>query len=212
MGDFAPPPIFGTPFFEHGNGVGTYGCQAVAAPVFLSEDDAFAIIKDEFKKSGLVVRQNGGTIENIQIPKPNPYYSPRDNDSRMQTVKGRLDFDFTVQGRNIVMEYVSTDDMRMWESAGPDENGIMRVSTVSRYDYKEAARTLNDGLNRSDHGNVHGVFYDPVERVDMMSVSKADDWKKARARLEKEARQRASAELREQVKDFIEWLSAQGII
>jgi len=208
MGGVAPPFFFKTPLFEHGDGIGVYGCDAVTAPIFLSEDDAFAIIKDEFEKLSLAVQQDDGTVTNVRIPKPGTRYSPDSNNSRMQTKKGTLEFDFAVQGRSIVMEYVSYDDMRTWGFDGP--------TTVSRYEYKEAARTLNTSLNRSYYEGVHGVFYDPAEypaeSIDKGNASRADGWEKTRAQLEEEARQRASDELRAQVKDFIEWLSAQGII
>ena len=201
----APPPII--PFFEHGDGIGVYGCVAVAAPVFLSEDDAFAVIKDEFEKLNLTVRQSGFTITNIQIPKFNPYYSADNNNNSMQTKEGTLVFDFAVENRNIVMEFISNDDMRSWEFVEPDTDGNTIWSSVSNYNYKEAARTLNTSLNHTSYDTVHGVFYDPAESV----VSK-DDQKKTYEQLEEEARQRAFDALREQVRDFLAWLSAQGII
>ena len=189
MGTTAPPLY--TPFFEHGKGTGVYGCVSVNAPMFLSEDDAFAIIKDEFAKSGLTVEKGGGTAPNITLPNiVDTIY-----DSKTETHTGTLDFDFSVEGSNIVMEYVSSDDLDAWT----DQNFATSVSTK---DYKEAAKILNESLNNAYLGSVHGVFYDPAE-TPQYHYSEED----------KAADREASANaLREQVKDFLAWLSAQGII
>ena len=212
MGDPAPPP-FQTPFFEHGSGIGAYGCVMVTAPVFLSEDDAFAIIRDEFEKLNMTVVQGGGTVGNLQIP-------VIDYKGQIKrTEKKELEFDFAVQDKNIVMEYVSIRDSSIWR---PKDNDGWE-SSVSSFNVKEAARTLNNSLNDMVFGNTHGVFYDPVEYAEdpWESVERHEGEsnesyyarvKEARAQLEAEARERAVETLREQVKDFIAWLAAQGII
>ena len=200
-----PAPVSETPLFEHGEGIGVYGCVAVSAPVFLSEDDAFAVIKDEFEKRNLSVREGGGTVENIQIPMVDLNGSTGGKNSGVSTQTGDLSFDFVVQDRNIAMEFVSYEDMHDWRVK-------KSTFTVSIYDYKTTAQALNASLNDASLGNTHVVFYDPVETINMRQVNKADDWDSAYAQLEAEGVLRASDVLREQVRDFIDWLAAQGII
>ena len=48
----APHPIV-APIFEHGEGRGSDGCIAVCPPVFLSEDEAMQVIKEELAKAGI---------------------------------------------------------------------------------------------------------------------------------------------------------------
>jgi hypothetical protein len=209
-----PPPAAGlkTPLFEHGIGVGVFGCVSVAAPIYLSEDDAFAVIKDEFERMNLTVVQGGCMVENIQIPKINPYFSLDGEENKIQTQNGSFEFDFAVMESPVVMEYVSINDMRMWESVEPDENGETWVSSILSYNYKEAAQVLNTSLNETSSETVHGVFYDPAEWADLDGIPEDDDWEETFSKLAGEARQRAADILREQVKDFLEWLSAQGVI
>jgi len=192
LGEVAPVR---TPLFEHGEGIGMYGCLMVNAPVFVSEDDAFAIIRDEFAKENMKVERGGGQAENIPIPEMHANY-----DAQINVRPGALEFDFAVRDRNIVMEYVSSDDIKAW--IVPDEEGQVGWSSVAAEPYKEAARVLNDGLNDQYYGGVHGVFYDPGE-----AYEHGDDESEQKA-----AQERSADALRAQVKDFIEWLAAQGVI
>ena len=201
----APPPdpaYLRTPLFEHGDGIGVYGCDAVAAPIFLTEDDAFAIIRDEFEKLDITVEKGGGTVKNIQIPKTDLSSSDGDKKPKTETVKGSLEFDFAVDDNYIVMEYVSSDDVCAWSPGG--QSYLLDVFRI-----KEAAQTLNDSLNDAELGNVHGVFYDPCEKE---KIDFSESGEKDFEQLEAEAREKACETLREQVKDFIAWLGAQGII
>jgi len=195
----AYPP---TPLFEHGEGIGVYGCVAIAAPMFLSENDAFAILSDEFAKLGMTVIKGGPTAENIQIPQYDPCGEWSGN-KEITTAKGSLTFDFSVKEESIVMEYVSKDNALEWE------HGDMLVS-VSSTNYKELARTLNNSLNTAYTQSVQGIFYDPAESARYYS----DDFSPTFDREQEiaKARERALAALRAQIKDFIAWLAAQGII
>ncbi|MCL2757621.1 MAG: hypothetical protein FWD43_06045 [Coriobacteriia bacterium] len=189
-----------TPFFEHGRGIGSYGCVSITAPVFLSEADAYSIISTEFKRLDLTVQRGGPTVVDIQVPAVDPSYPG----GSVGTTNGDLVFDFSVKDKNIVMEYVSYQDMEMWEAHGS-------YSTVYRYDYIEAAKTLNDSLNASYPQNIHGVFYEPAELGFKINDSETPE-REIIMYSSEETRQRAQDELRAQVKDFIEWLIAQGVI
>jgi len=193
------PPYPPTPFFEHGNGIGVYGCNAVATPVFLSEDDAFAIIRDEFARLELTVERGGGRVEDIMVPVVDLGHD--DARKKFESRPGSIDLDFSVDGKHIVMEYVSADDMREWS----DPDSV--TASVTSANFKQAARTLNDSLNAADLENTPGVFYDPAEMFNgwEQGIYKGEEKEQA-------AREQALAALRAQVKDFLEWLAGQGVI
>ncbi|MCL2513842.1 MAG: hypothetical protein FWF08_08065 [Oscillospiraceae bacterium] len=186
----APTTLPAVPLFEHGEGTGVIGCIVVNAPIFLSESDAFAIIKDEFSKLDLNAYESNVAAHGIEIPDIS--YDPKLHDDDIKTKPGDHYFDFAVEDKNIVMEYVSKDDLDMWTS---QENGW---SSVTTFNFKKNAKVLNDSLNENYIYNAHGVFYDPAETFDINDTINA--------------RERSYEALREQVKDFIAWLSAQGII
>ncbi|MCL2672250.1 MAG: hypothetical protein FWF10_09500 [Clostridiales bacterium] len=194
------PPLLEVPLFEHGNGVGVYGCVSVTAPIFLSEDDAFAIIRDEFANLELKVTPGEVKLTNIQIPKTD--LSPGwDAEAQEQTQIGNFVFDFIVEGRNIAIEFVSGMDVYEWR-------GSEIHSTVVVYNCIEAAETLNISLNALEKEYIHAVLYDPVEPFEGRWWAPDEETRQ----LIDEAYARAAELLREQVKDFIAWLFAQGII
>ncbi|MCL2672251.1 MAG: hypothetical protein FWF10_09505 [Clostridiales bacterium] len=195
-----PPPLE-VPLFEHGEGIGVYGCVAITAPVFLSEDDAFAIIRDEFAKLDLIVKPADFTIEGMQVPRLHiSNYPPPET---IGTRHGDLALDFAVDGRSIMMEFVSASDLREWDSGA-------FITTVDTYDIKGSAKVLNESLNARKDENIYGVFYDPAVEFDLYDwdTDLSTDWEAE----EELARERAIAVLRLQVQDFIAWLAAQGII
>ncbi|MCL2672642.1 MAG: hypothetical protein FWF10_11510 [Clostridiales bacterium] len=199
----APPPLIEVPLFEHGEGRGVYGCVAIAAPVFLSEEDAFAIVREEFAKIDLSVQLSDRTVTGVSLPR----WEYPDTDSfwgELGAQQGSFTFDFVVEGSGIEMEFVSTSDLWEWNALGD------RVS-ISTYECKGSAEILNDSLNKKRNLPVHGVFYDPMEMVDMYS---AEDWSPLdnREAVMEAARARSLEMLRLQVQDFIAWLAAQGII
>ena len=56
------------PIFVHGEGRGAVGCVVVNPPVFLSEQDAMQVIREELKKAGVVLSDNKVPLHGISIP------------------------------------------------------------------------------------------------------------------------------------------------
>ena len=92
------------------------------------------------------------------------------------------------------MEFVSTDDIKDWRS------NPRSISTVDEYDLKGTAQRLADCTD-----NV-AVFYDPT----------ADDYREFTGSNEESyvesSKEKSLEELREQVRDFLQWLKGQGVI
>jgi len=196
IGETAPPPS-AAPLFAQGDGIGVYGCDAVAAPVFLSEADAFAILSDEFKKQGLTVEKSSTRLENFPLPETR-HLSTDDKRSEkpFSTQKGTLEIDFQVAGKPIEMEFVSTEDYDAWAKGNA-------YSSVEKNDFKRAAQTLVNGFGKQESHQTRAVFYEPAETAPLDSDYQSDQAKSRR--LTEDA-------LRRQVQDFLRWLAANGII
>ena len=197
FGEAAPPPMSAAPLFAQGDGIGVYGCDAVAAPVFLSEDDAFAILSDEFAKQGLTVEKSSTRLENFPLPETQ-HLSTDDKRSEkpFSTQKGTLEIDFQVAGKPIEMEFVSTEDYDAWAKGNA-------YSSVESNDFKRAAQTLVNGFGKQEDHQTRAVFYEPAETAPPDANYRSD---------EAESRRLTEDALRRQVQDFLRWLAANEII
>lgn len=183
------------PIFEHGDGRGSFGCDSVAPPAFLSEEEAFEVIREEAELQGINISDKNIALEGVDIPVTN-LYSFLDPDisntgnEPLKTKKGDLVLDGYDEEKRIGFEYVSKEDYTEWHK----DTGI--GCSVEEYNTLEAARLLQNGIEGKTGENIVGVFYDPVPL--------SGDWIYKSKKSEEQ--------LREQVRDFINWLKAEGII
>ena len=194
------------PLFEYGEGTGTIGCASITAPVFLSEEEAFAILGAAFAEAGIVLQEGAPTLAKARLP-------VTELDGRRETrktKKGDLTPDGMLSPVNLPMAFVSTDDVKSWRKG---EN----FSTVSALRTKQAARLLAD----NNPGLV--VFYDPMAQEDLDALwrrmeREPDEGDEAySARMDAVREQyaldtRAESErlLRQQARAFVEWMHAAG--
>lgn len=197
------------PIFEHGDGIGGYGCVSVAPPAFLSEEEAYQIINDEVKKMGIDFKEKSELLKNVLIPVtyscPIKYVQDPDNPEQSIAIypsktkkAGNLELDGYDNDKNIAFEFVSVDDFKGWLG----ESGVL--SSYEDYNCLDAAKTLREGVTDKTSGKYIGVFYDPISRLTTEEYMQEDSIKKRKA-LSKEL-------LRQQITDFIEWLKAEGVI
>ena len=66
------------PVFIHGGGSGAYGCVSVVSPYFLSEEEAFEIIRAEAESyGGLILTQEAAPeLKNVKLPVTHIYSEP----------------------------------------------------------------------------------------------------------------------------------------
>ena len=196
------------PLFEYGEGIGVFGCVSVAAPYFMSEDEAFAILKAAFAEAKVELSKN---IKKQSAILPVTIIDTWD-DNAPKLIHGSLTSDGLANGMPV--EFVSRADVRAWEykPTGPQSDTI----SVSSYHMKGAAKTLAE----NNPGLV--VFYDPVFYLDPLNIrierknggSDEDFYTRylaARASAENEALIKSEQQLRNQVRAFIEWLNAEGM-
>jgi hypothetical protein len=217
------------PVFEHGAGQapgrGVMGCVAVASPVFLSEEEALQVIHDELTKYGLEASQRGVLLKSVKIEGRRPtdecnwLTDQRKRD--MAKVVEPLEVDLIDPKRKVAVEYIAATDFDPLGGDEPDGE-MMSIRAV--------AKSVAACVQSQGKGVYFGAFYDPVvymkhdlikwpsserprtgdAKADREALDRAfeDAWEKA----EDDTRTESKRLLREQVKDFADWLKGQGVI
>ena len=187
------------PVFAEGAGRGSYGCVSVAPPVFLSEEEALQVIREEAKARG-VDFSSTKTLEGNDFPATNLFYG---DDSELATWQGKLELDGFDSALDIGFEFVSEADVVAWAK----KSNIW--SSVEVYDMKGTAERLADVVENT------AVFYDPAQDSEAFSRN----WQKGSIDFDTYVKQYTAEQkalmleqLREQVRDFLAWLAAEGII
>ncbi|MDO8586681.1 MAG: hypothetical protein Q7T82_06530 [Armatimonadota bacterium] len=195
-----PPACRVAPVFQHGDGRGTFGCIATNAPVFLSEDEARQVITEEAKKAGLAFAPDVRAL-------PNVVASPERVFKAGEQGKGPAIVPFTLDGtderHNVSYEYMSASDADPWRP----RRSLFEMSSVYTRDTLTAASQLRGRLITGKAPGYVAVFYDPMT-VPTLSPGAIAEGKTRRS----EAQATSAEQLRAQVRDFIKWLKAQGVV
>lgn len=205
IGEAMSPTVAVAPLFEHGDGMGAFGCDMVTPPVFLSEDEALSVINTVAKEYGLKFSAgNAPALDNVLQPVTN-IYEPENKDASDTLVTMTPDFADVEHG--VALEFVSVEDVKSWHQ---DKGyGV----SVENYDTLDAAEQLSEALESATHvnacGYTLGVLYDPCEQQDPIS---GGDWEAALQEAKEQSRVQSEEALAAQVKDFLEWLKAEGVI
>lgn len=205
------------PVFTHGAGTGAYGCIAVTAPFFLSEEEAYEIIKSEAERYGDIAftRKSPPVLEDVKLPESRLYSGAAEKKGTVR--EGDLCLDGADAENRIAFEFISRDDVYEWRKENEEA-----TATVTLYDAKGTAEKLREELVSYGPHMSLGIFYDPCNDVDMDgaldAMAKAEeqgetfDWDGAKLENEARARAKSEEELRAQVRDFLDWLKGQGVI
>ena len=203
------------PLFIHGEGTGAMGCVMIVPAVFLSEQEAYAIILSETESAGLNLNTKRHTG-----------YTATQNESAEQWGKenkyalgdGNVGLDMYDIDKQIGVAYISMNAAE--KQYLPDKDGNQMMSSVTEYLPRELAELSVDDFAKQ-HGDITvGVFYDPGrdweneehQRILEEFNNSEKDWAEKEKQYEKDTKAVIEEDLREQVRDFIEWLQAQGII
>lgn len=186
------------PFFTHGEGRGAYGCIMVAPAVYLSEEEALQIIREEAEAQG-VDFSDTKSIKGMHFPSTNIYYG----DDKYETWKGSIELDGYDSDLQIGFEYVSQDDVMEWAKQTD------YWCSVTELDMMGTGERLSKAVKNT------AVFYDPGSNSDEYEM----DWEAdSETRLAYEEAYRTEQKklmqenLRAQVRDFLDWLVAEGIL
>lgn len=210
LGRLPAEAVLKIPVFPRGSGRGSYGCVSVAPPVFLSEEEAAQVIREEAELYGLDFSGNK-TLSGIKLPVPN-LYEFTDENTGFKTASGDLDLDGHDGDIKIGYEFVSVSDIQAWSKAS--DAGVS--ASVESYNASGAAAKLSEGVENT------AVFYDPMSAdfhefdppafEGMTEGEYGAAFEAAIEEYEMKQKEKSLAELRAQVKDFLEWLKGQGVI
>ena len=195
------PAVTVAPLFIHGEGMGAFGCMMVAPPAFLSEDEALSVINTVAKEYGLMFSAKGApALDHVQQPVTN-MYEPENKGTSDTLVT--LAPDFADAEHGVAIEFVSVEDVKSWH-----EETEYEIS-VEHYATQDAAEQLSEALESATPENFErcavGVLYDPCGTAEDTEGEDSED-------AEEKSRALSVEQLSAQVKDFCEWLKAQGII
>jgi hypothetical protein len=201
------------PLFRHGDGkadaqeprkYAMLACVAVAAPFYLTEEEALLVIAEELAAAGLIDLARNEPLPQVVIAGHEvvtEYDLVADRHrSRLEPVRRPLVVDLFDAERRIAIEYVAVTDFLL---LGGRDNGAWTAELT----------TVVGPLNRAVHDQAPDVWfasvYDPVvwESFDGFASTR-DNGPGDRVPAAELARQR----LRDQVKDFVDWLRGQGVI
>lgn len=174
QGMFRIAPLILDALAREGSGRGAFGCVAISAPTFLSEEDGVAIIRAELEKVGMKMGAAPAPVQGVRLPHTNSQeFLERDNKSKPEAFQkntGTLQFDGASEDGKVVFEYVSEKDFKEWEDTGGE------MSTVSDYDMVKPATNLAASLAKTPdaQGRIVLVVCDPM----VQQRGEAEGWPK----------------------------------
>lgn len=230
LGETAEGKAIVAPIFEHGTGRGAIGCVVMNPPVFLSEEEAMQVIREELAKYG--IRLKGGTVlkgvrlchrllthqgENEKSTKEIDFENDpewRAAGEKNPVLKWRLaptllKLDGIDSDKNVAVEFISRSNY-------DDSGGLIPTSTVRDYDFVDVAKYVASKVEEKSQDRIYfGVFYDPTIRPPKQDYSKKLSaaereaaWKKG----DEDAKNESKKLLREQVEDFAGWLKEKKVV
>ena len=220
MGEPAPYGYM-IPLFEYGEGTGAIGCVSIAAPVFMSEEEAFAILSAAFNEAGLTLDRDSIIIKDATLPVTNIYSDELYDPSTTRIGDLSADGALFIQDGSLPIEFVSVKDAEDWHEdiirIDPKYGEVTMVSSVSVFNVRDAARTL------AENNPELIVFYDPIAAMDynkLIPLERGNDesdedyqarWATVMEAETQSARAESERLLREQAESLIEWLRDEGI-
>ncbi len=196
-----------SPIFEHGEGRGAIGCEVIAPPAFISEEEALIVIKEEFAKHGIEFDREKIQLSEIQISPVEVRYDREKGIVKEEKKSESLEVDLQDTKRNINIEYISREDNSKLEFEAI-------LSSVQNYNTMEIAKEVRNKIQSNVKQGVYGVFYDPLKMFSLMAsgTDDIDSYTKQIEKSQTESLESAKELLRNQVQDFAQWLKEQGVI
>ena len=205
------------PIFYHGEGTGAVGCMMIAPPVFLSEQEAFVIIKSVAETGGLnfSAKPPNYTAKNNAAGSKEGY---GDGGAEIVLGSGKVGLELYDKEKGIAVTYISMDEAE--EKYLPNKDGTQMMSSVTFYRSRDLAGLTAEDFAQQKGDIAVGVFYDPGKDWESEEHQRILDeyhnseksWDAKRTQYESDVKLLIEEQLRAQVRDFIEWLQGQGII
>ena len=175
----------------------------IQPPAFLSEQEAGQIIREEAEARGVCFGDHGTKVMTGEFPIPAVAFAGNYGDT-LKTWQGQLQLDGYDEQKNVAFEYISKEDIDQWARQAAGGN-----SCVEMYRFHQTASRLTESMKDQLRGRQEhvGVFYDPgTTNVGPYGGTRDEE---AYQQTQKEYK---TEQLRLQVRDFLDWLAAEGII
>jgi hypothetical protein len=215
------------PIFQHGEGRGSTGCIVMAPPVFLSEEEALQVIREEMATRGVQLGTNQTTLAGVivervvwPIPTASKVGTNKPAGPPFEIRSEPLKTDAADPQMKVAIEFVGQRDASFWDSERQKEEGKWEWSTVRDYDLPRTAHYFADRVKRDATNKVYfGTFYDPIakrlearQQLPGLIAEKTSPGKPPPPGPWADAKAESRRLLRLQVQDFLTWLQAQGVI
>ena len=202
----APPSASVAPIFEHGEGIGSTGCIVVSPPVFLSEEEALVVIREELRRGGLEPAARDVELGQVEVKFDGPYSDWMKKLDLPRKRAAVLRADLCDTRRHVAVEFVSQEDDCNWAAPG------RFISTAQSHFTKDTAARLGNAVRRQQFRYHYAAFYDPLEGTSYEDVQRGEDGEWDFEAAHRKAKEDSLRLLRLQVKDFVDWLKGQGVI
>jgi len=196
------------PVAVYGEGTGSFGCMMMVPPVYLSEAEVAAVVRDELAASGVSGVAEGKVLDDVRVAPIRRWACEGTYDG--PEWKDPFEADFYVGRDQVAIEVLSEEDH---EDLVTEAGGC--GSSVYVFNLRALARHLCDGLAEAGAGRWYGVLYDPLVEPSDAEIDEClgseDDWScmdAANAAAQDESR----AILREQVADVVAWMRDRGLL
>jgi hypothetical protein len=209
------------PIFVHGEGRAADGCSAENFPVYLSEQQALQVITEELSAAGLNMSQQAIQVPDVMIPQRTREWGEDWITGKglhklreLSTGAQPLTADLEDPGRHVALKYISRKEH---DKCGGNSLGGFGIT----YDFKETAQYVDNQVREQARGLYFAAFYDPAgPGLEMHYTYEASanitgpplPSEEAEARAMRRAEEPSKRLLRQQVKDFVDWLKGQGVI
>ena len=187
----------------------------VNPPAYLTEGEAREVIEKEMKKAGVVFSETTHKIANIGIPivlPPGFYFKSEEAEKKSQkTRKGELLLTGYHPEKRIGYVFVSTDRLDKWYTSSEElkKLGDLEWCSVGDLPFLNTAQTLQKSLASHKGNETLAVFYEPAAHIEQLETETMEAYQKRYAAAVKAL---SEEDLRKQVRDFLAWLKAQGMM
>lgn len=207
------------PIFEHGEGRGATGCVVISPPVFLSEEEALQVIREELARHGIELATEGN-VETVSVM---PRVHWPDTDAQLTSVLDDmppprpLTMDGVDEPNKVAVKFISREDCERlpWDDYS--------FGFVEEYDTKGLARYVAEQIKEGGRQRLYaGVFYDPLVDVEFdfdewlgdedVEEETPEQWEAAYQKIRSRSAAKAKHLLRRQAEDFVAWLGRQGVL
>jgi hypothetical protein len=202
------------PIFEHGEGRGATGCVVVTFPVFLSEEEAMQVIREELAEHGIELTSAPDLKGLTVMPRTRPGENEPFTDE--QPTPKPLSMDGIDDLNQVAVKYISETDCEKldWTRC---------YGMVTEYDSKGMARHVAEQIKERGRQRLYaGVFYDPLVDLEFgfdewgadedVEEETPEQWEAAYQKIRSRSAAKAKQLLRRQAEDFVAWLGRQGVL